>query len=74
MKITIDERVLSNARPHITWIEPGEYDVVRFFSPTKVIIDVTQATSTQRQITIVTLGGDIALHDEKNKNTISSEA
>lgn len=68
MRVTVNKRMLSSARPLNTWLEPGDYDLVRFFSARKALIDVTPPTSLQRQLTIVTLGRQIFL-DEKNKDT-----
>jgi hypothetical protein len=72
MKFTVRERILSRVRPHTTWLEAGDYDVLRYFDDNRVIIDVTTPTSTKRQLTIVRKKDGILTHD-KNKKEIPSE-
>ena len=69
MKFILEERLVSQAQPHTTWLEPGEYDVQRFFDNKRIIIDVTAPTSTKRQITIVPISaGTLNYEPSKNQN------
>jgi hypothetical protein len=68
MIFILEERLVSQARPHTTWLEPGEYDVQRYFDNKRIIIDVTAPTSTKRQITIVPISaGTISYEPSKNQ-------
>lgn len=64
MKLVIEDDVITQAGHHVTWVEPGEYNVIRLFDRDRVIIDVTTPTSMKRQITIVPLHKGTLVNEE----------
>lgn len=51
MKFTLYQEIITRIGKPITWVEAGEYPVVRMFDGKRVMIDVS--TNAVRQLTVV---------------------
>lgn len=74
MKFILYNDLLTNTGKPITWVEAGEYSVIRLFGNHKAIIDLGISPNGNRKITVVPLYKGQLIREEGDGTYSTAEA